>query len=462
MWVFPLFNGHFKGILWEKVRKIAYIYKQPITNSPQERFINCNRIMKNSTVFFGYCLALLLIISCAKSPKMAESEIVETPSKTIVLAIDGGGIKGLIPALILKAIEDSLKKRSYQVFDLIGGNSTGAIIAVGLTSRNDSTGKPYTAEKIASIYETKGAKIFVPQDKLDEKGNIIWGKFRAKYHAIKDGNRGIEPYLRRLLGANTKLSESHAYIQGLEDARVRQMFTTSYIVNSDGGKISNPIPYSDFGPYLFNWHDADSLPRNKDYYLWEAARGSSAAPSYFPIAHVGGNMADRSAADEKWVVDGGIMSNDPAVWGVTEALRTGLATRLEDIIVISLGTGIYEANAGVGITNQVGITSNKGNWGEFAWAGFPEKIYNLEEADTASLLSIMMDAVQLVSDEQMKAFEHGGLTYLRLEPPLPLEQAAMDNIKPENINALKQIVEAYLANEGKTTYDEIITVLKSQ
>lgn len=378
--------------------------------------------------------------------------------KKIVLAIDGGGIKGLIPALFLKHIEHAIGKQSFQAFDVIGGNSTGGIISVGLTSRNPETDSPYAACKIAEIYETRGDHIFVPQARL-----LLWGKIYAKYHSDDKKKKGIEPYLRHLVGATTKLSESHAYIKSLEKSRVKQMFTTSYMVNRDGGETLDPKKHSDFGPYLFNWYDAIDPERKatKDYYLWEAARGSSAAPAYFPIAHVGGNSGNRSSADEKWVVDGGVMSNDPAVWGVTEALRTGLAKRLEDIIVISLGTGIYQGNAGVGINNEPWLIPGDGNWGELPWAGFPVKIRNLEARKTASLMYIMLDAVQIVSDKQLKAFKHAGLKYLRLEPKLSLEQSAMDNIHPDNIKSLINTVDDYLAGEGKPIFDEIITTLKN-
>ena len=242
-----------------------------------------------------------------------------TSKKTIILAIDGGGIKGLIPATFLQAIEARIGKPSYQLFDLIGGTSTGGIISVALTSPSsqDNT-RPFSAAETVNIYKTKGSDIFVAQPTV---------KTEATYYANNNG-AGIEPYLQKILGTSTKLSDSYKFIHGLSNARVKQMFTTSYIVNSTGDAISAPVRGQDYGPYLFNWKDANSSP-NHDYYVWEAARGTSAAPVYFPIAHVGGNQAPRSAAASKWVIDGGTMSNSPAVWGISEALqnRYGYAFR---------------------------------------------------------------------------------------------------------------------------------------
>ncbi len=75
------------------------------------------------------------------------------------------------------------------------------------------------------------------------------------------------------------------------------------------------------------------------------------------------------------------MSNNPAIWGVTEALRTGIASRLEDIIVISLGTGIYEGGAGVGIDSNAvkDIVPKQGNWSTLPW--MVEKLDDLEGSD---------------------------------------------------------------------------------
>lgn len=82
-------------------------------------------------------------------------------SKTIkILSIDGGGIRGIIPALILAEIEQRTGKPICQMFDLIAGTSTGGILALGLT-RPDDTGQPaYRAEDLVRLYKTEGPVIF--------------------------------------------------------------------------------------------------------------------------------------------------------------------------------------------------------------------------------------------------------------------------------------------------------------
>ncbi|WP_119154052.1 patatin-like phospholipase family protein [Caldimonas tepidiphila] len=77
-----------------------------------------------------------------------------------ILSIDGGGIRGLIPALVLAEIESRLNRRAAECFDLIAGTSTGGILALGL-AKDDGRGKPqYAASELAKIYHEHGPEIF--------------------------------------------------------------------------------------------------------------------------------------------------------------------------------------------------------------------------------------------------------------------------------------------------------------
>lgn len=387
---------------------------------------------------------------------LAEEVITPAPSaKTIILAIDGGGIKGVIPATFIQHIESVLGKPSYQLFDIIGGTSTGGIISAALTTPRENTGKPYTASELVDIYRNDGKKIFLAQDCKIEQCAI--------YFADNGNGSGIEPYMRKMYGHDVSLLNSHNKMQSLPGNRVKHMFTTSYIVNDSHKKVSIPVRGKDFGPYLFNWFDAVNRPAADNYAVWEAARATSAAPIYFPIAHVGGGTSPRSSAANKWVVDGGTMSNNPAVWGVTEALRTGMASRLEDIIVISLGTGIYEGGAGVGIDSNAvkDIVPKQGNWSTLPW--MVEKLDDLEGADHSrgALISIILDAVQSVTNSQLTALKQVGLKYYRLEPKLTYGQSQMDNIDPNNIQSLMTTTKTYIKGEGAAIIEAVINELQS-
>lgn len=412
-----------------------------------------HRIKKNKrslvlllpVIVFGLCTASA---SAAQEPKEHQTR------KTVILAIDGGGIKGVIPATLIQYIESSLKKPSYQIFDIIGGTSTGGIITAALTTPKKTTGRPYTASEVANIYSHDGGKIFLPQGCELEQC--------ATYYADNGEGKGIEPYMQAMYGPEVSLASSHNEMQALPGNRVKHMFTTSYIVNNSQKKASKPVCGEDFGPYLFNWFDAIKRPASDNYYVWEAARGTSAAPTYFPIANVGGKSDLRSAAACKWVVDGGTMSNNPAIWGVTEALRTGIASHLEDIIVISIGTGIYDAGAGVDINSNAvtGLVPKEGNWGMAPW--MLEKLDNLEGADHSrgGLMGIVLDAVQTVTNSQLTALKQAGLKYYRLEPKLTYAQSHMDNIDTDNIRSLIATANAYINGEGAGTLKAILSELQ--
>ena len=72
-----------------------------------------------------------------------------------VLSIDGGGIRGLIPALVLTEVEQRSGKRVFELFDLIAGTSTGGILACALCAPD-----PLPAEQLVGLYEEEGPKIF--------------------------------------------------------------------------------------------------------------------------------------------------------------------------------------------------------------------------------------------------------------------------------------------------------------
>ena len=72
-----------------------------------------------------------------------------------VLSIDGGGIRGLIPALVLSELERRAGRRTFELFDLIAGTSTGGILACALCAPD-----PLPAIELVKLYEEEGPEIF--------------------------------------------------------------------------------------------------------------------------------------------------------------------------------------------------------------------------------------------------------------------------------------------------------------
>ena len=107
-----------------------------------------------------------------------------------VLSIDGGGIRGIIPAMVLAEIEARTGKRSAEMFDLVAGTSTGGILALGLTKPEQDGGPEYSAERLIELYDGEGGRIFhIPTWHRLRSG---WGVAEEKYPS-----EGIEEVAKR-------------------------------------------------------------------------------------------------------------------------------------------------------------------------------------------------------------------------------------------------------------------------
>jgi uncharacterized protein len=194
-----------------------------------------------------------------------------------VLAIDGGGIRGLIPALVLAEIERRSRQPIARLFDLVAGTSTGAVLACVLTRPN-----PMPATQAAALYEREGPQVF--DRSLAKKVTSLGGLIDERYDA-----RGLVASLRRHLG----------------DIRLAQATTRLAITTYD-----------------LQARQALVLRPADDMSMVDAAHASSAAPTYFEPVRVGART----------LIDGGVFAINPAAIAYAEAGG--------DIEVLaSLGTG---------------------------------------------------------------------------------------------------------------------------
>src|SRR5437867_798455 len=126
-----------------------------------------------------------------------------------ILSIDGGGIKGVLPAAFLAAIEETIGRPIAEYFDLIAGTSTGGIIALGL-------GLGMSAGDIMHFYEELGPTVF--------GGNRLWRTVRraglSAYTSAplrvaleaKFGDRRLGESLNRLVIPSVNLETGEVYI----------------------------------------------------------------------------------------------------------------------------------------------------------------------------------------------------------------------------------------------------------
>ena len=204
-----------------------------------------------------------------------------------ILALDGGGIKGLYSAAVLAKIEDDLGVSIIDHFDLITGTSTGGIIALGL-------GIGFRPREIVQFYVNQGPTIF-RRPPWFKSLSWLW---RRKYPQ--------EPLKRALQGCFGD--------KRLADCK-RRLVVPSY--NLDKDEV-----------YLFKTPHHARLARDWKEPLWKVALATSAAPTFFPSCR---------DVDHIRLIDGGVWANNPTMVGIVEAVSM-LGVPLEAISVLSLGT----------------------------------------------------------------------------------------------------------------------------
>jgi len=237
-----------------------------------------------------------------------------------ILSIDGGGIRGIIPARILQRIEEATGKRARDLFHMIAGTSTGGIIGCGLT-----IGK--SACQMGDLYAAQGGEIF--HRSLWERVTTVDGLSNPDYDP-----RPLELVLYRELG-DIWLSQT----TGAELLVPSYAIQLPYAVAGDGVGLMYPRM-----PYFFkSWkartpgmdHQSDETPQQHDFVLRSIARATSAAPTYFPPA-----LIANARGEQYGMIDGGVFANNPGMCALVSAYK--LWPDAEDYIVVSLGTGSLE------------------------------------------------------------------------------------------------------------------------
>jgi len=296
-----------------------------------------------------------------------------------ILSLDGGGIRGIIPAMLLAELERRSGRATCDLFDLIAGTSTGGLIALALTCPG-SDGRPrYAARELVGIYEREGPVIFA---------RSLWRRIVTLCHLLgpQYSARGTEQVLARYLG-DTRLKDA-----------LRDVLVPSYDIERHA-------------PFFFKSRAARARP-HYDFALRDIARATTAAPTYFPPARL---TAPGESGKYYALIDGGVAAANPALCAFAEAKRFDPEA---DVLLVSIGTGE--------LTEPVPYARAQ-HWGLIGWA--------------RPVLRIVLDGPNEAVDYQLKQLlpdaRHGPRRYYRFQAPLTEPEDAIDNTSPENIQALK-------------------------
>jgi patatin-like phospholipase/acyl hydrolase len=333
----------------------------------------------------------------------------EPNDKFRILAVDGGGMRGLIPALVIADLERRLQAeagpdtRVADYFHMFAGTSTGGLVALSLTVPDHPGGdRPkLSASKLAELYTSDGEKIF--HRSFWQKLRTLWGFIAPKYTLGP-----LEDAVKRNLGADAKLADA-----------LRDLVVVAYDM-------------TDREPYFFKrWPARENETRN--YGLSHAALATSAAPTYFPSHEV----------DQHALVDGGVFAANPTLAAAVEALKrrhdepSHLST--DDLLAVSIGTGLHETHY-----TQAEVS----RWGTLGWV-LPK---DGEPPILATVLGGATDGVDHwthtllnepppphVTKEEIGRGPRFYRLQVELDPPIPMD-------KPEELPALEAAAQQLISD----------------
>lgn len=254
-----------------------------------------------------------------------------------VLAIDGGGIRGIYACHVLERIQEEFGFVFHRDFDLIAGTSTGSIIAAALAYDIPLT-------KVSELYREQGQLIFNPR-RWSFKGALF-----PRYSS--------DPL-------------SNALNDVFEDATLSEAKTRLIIPATDIGNG---------GVHVFKSNYDENFVRDRNVKVVDAVLASCSAPSYFAPARVGPYQLS----------DGGLWANNPSLVAVTEALSR-LGTERSQIRLLSVGTGIGR--------NYYPVKNDGRLWGFVTGWGmlkFISMLMNLQSVTSSNVVQLLLEKHQMV------------------------------------------------------------------
>ncbi len=318
-----------------------------------------------------------------------------------ILSLDGGGIRGVFSAHILEALHNKLNAGGSRplahIFDLIAGTSTGGILALGLAVPSKGGGARYTPSDLKRLYTDQGGDIF-------PSGRMGWLRTLRQVIRTKYTEEHFEQILDNVLG-ETRLSEA-----------LTNVLITSY---DTARRV----------PHYFRKPSVHAGLNDLDFYMKDAARATSAAPTFFR-PHRCKALGDEERirrilqsrfpstpqpdvfhANEFSLIDGGIYLTNPSLTALME--MHALAPESEHYVLVSIGTGK---------TNRPFAYNDIKSWGAMHWVGMFRGV---------PILSMMMDGQSDNAEMMLQRFPK--IDYFRFDTELVGANDDLDDASTENI-----------------------------
>ena len=371
----------------------------------------------------------------------------------VVLFNYGGGMRGLIPAHIMAAIEDKTGLRMAEMVDVFAGPSTGAILnaALNVPSEDNPDYPKYRARHMVRFYEREGAKIF-PADRFRDFRGFVHDfnnrtmKISQLNNLFRHGHYDpsyLSHCLRQLYG-NTKLSDS-----------LRSLVVPVYNIDGDqltvieeaGETGASPVHtrnnFLDEGGHAV-WFKNIKLARNQkpapDVAMIDAVMGSTAAPTYFPCHHFEAKQNGRTLHYSG--IDGSIFDN-PCI-SYHGAIRQHIEPD-QPVIMILLGTGYTLKSI------------KKDDWNSYGGLGVDDPVNDLP------LISILFHApesalVESFSQELGDDLHVFNKSIITGADKSNAPSLSIDDASPRNIKTLENFANAIIEGNQKQ-FDRVCDLL---
>lgn len=308
-----------------------------------------------------------------------------------VLSIDGGGARGLIPSLLLSAIEKrcaellGAPRAIHQLFDVIAGASTGAVVTILLTKP-----QPATCEQLVMLY-------------AEHARNFFYASF---WHRLKTLNGWIGPKYPSSSVANT-LKQFIGTEPELKDA-LQEIVIPIYDMRRRWPRV-----------FTFSRSAAREDPGH-NFRMWQVAEAATSAPTYFPSVPIGSIGSQQRRTYHP--VDGAVYMNNPAAEGLAHAIRFERDRHGHEetrYLVVSVGTGYHDEPL---------RWTKAAHWGRLGWA-----IPLLDVVGESQAEATAMVMTQVL-----------GENFVRFQPILK-QEIALDDCSPRAAAEMRRATEELLS-----------------